>query len=642
MGGIAERSVDDAGDSTALYVGGFLAVYGERADEEELDLPREIIEAKLIQRADRCAGIPVNVNHAEDSVVGSVLGLFDLADGLFCVAKIYSPTFLDIASRAASKSQLVARGPGNGLKPDPVVEYLSTLYPGLSLSSRVPGPETIPVKAALSPDSGRLGGDAQSGPDDRFFEHVAICGVGRRRGTLGIYGRDLPWILDRFSFITPEERDNVLRHCAERASALPSDISDPFGSDAVGLLANSVDIGYIRQRFDKLRYDKKMLRRDGDTYVKASESPALTAPPCNIKVPDGANHGAAIAASGCMAQPVSSASALGAPGVPASSAIALPSDGVYLSKEALFSLLNVARTPVGVPSSAQSAVPYVASTVPYAVPTGATPIGAAYQHPTTPPPFFQTAAVPHSRSGMYGYERAPVVESAPGQFQGFRDDCARGLVYDRVPEASERYHRARDPDFDESRARETRGRRQLETRLERRRRRVADDGDESDEDVRLPGDSGYRRREKRRRGREDAPDGDDVMETVGYGELRDAINDLKRDLASMRASRDAVPRARSEGPGNVPVPALTVPEATATSTLTGDSTGEVHPAIERDCPVTPPKGAETVGKRRADGTRNGTVNASCEPDGLPATPHRQSVADLNRKLFVAALDRLES
>lgn len=375
--GVSERPGGDR-----IYVGGFLALYNEQPEEKDLLLPREVVSRHLRARAKAPYRVPININHDEAASIGSLCELFDVENGLFCFGEIYSRRFLDIVSRSCDKSYLVSKGPGNGLKPDPMVEYLTIGYPGLSLSNQA---ADVCGRAALTADatvaspvlgSGgepRLRGSVSDVPEDySFFKHVAICGVGRRRGTLGIYGRDVRWILDKFSALSEHEKaciENAVACCLESPvwDAVTGE-EDPFRSDAFGLLANSVDTAYIRERFPKLEYDKKILRQDCETYIRASESPSSAkkkGAACIIKdvvrrqaAGDAPRQPDTDARSSDMAQP---AAAAGAPtaqiAVPAAPLPTLSSDCVYLSKDAFLSLLNVNR-----PSSAPSQPATVAQT----------------------------------------------------------------------------------------------------------------------------------------------------------------------------------------------------------------------------------------------------------------------------------------
>ncbi|AGE11550.1 GP80 [Caviid betaherpesvirus 2] len=350
-------------ETDRVFVSGFLALYGEQPQEDCLRLSRDVVAANL-PGVDP-SSIAININHDDNAVVGRLHGLFDLPNGLFCFGEISSPSFLDIVRRSAEKSQLVSRGPGNGLKPDAVVEYLSTGYPGLSLSSR----STDERRCDAPSGPARAHIDGETTDEGTFFRHVAICGVGRRRGTLAIYGRDPGWMLDRFPGISNEDKLRMVTRVVSAVFApgarTGADARDPFRSDPYGLLANSVDTSYIRERFPKLDYDKRVLRIPPDTYVKASESPTASRAEgdCIIKRSEpflvwerraeesGPSCGAAETDMSAQPQVVPTVvPAASAPAVPAAAVVsaspaplALSSDCVYLPKDTFLSLVNASR-----------------------------------------------------------------------------------------------------------------------------------------------------------------------------------------------------------------------------------------------------------------------------------------------------------
>ena len=168
-----------------VLVAGFLCVYDDNDINDNFYLPRRTIQEEI--NSGNGLNIPLNINHNENAVIGTVSSLSDLQHGLFTVARVQSKEFLTIIKKIAAKSKLITNTEEKTLPPDPEIECLNSIFPGLSLSNRVGGNERDP-----------------------FFKHVSICGVGRRPGTIAIFGRNLNWILDRFSSITEEEKEKIL------------------------------------------------------------------------------------------------------------------------------------------------------------------------------------------------------------------------------------------------------------------------------------------------------------------------------------------------------------------------------------------------------------------------------------------------
>lgn len=446
-----------AGPVRGAFVGGFLALYDEEPSDSALRLPQAVVAEELARLGEGGGRLRLNINHDEDATVGAC-SLFPLARGLFCFGEVTSESFLRIAEDAAARCKMVLAGPRNGLRPDPLLEYLSTGYPGLSLSSRAVaaavaaassaagGEEEEKEKAADGEREGEKKKEGEEGDGGAFFRHVALCGVGRRRGTLGVYGRDVGWVLDRFDIISDAEREG-LRDAVTAAVLANRGASaglDPFRSDSLGLLAHSVDISYVRERFPKLEYDKKILKRGRDTYVKASEQPAAPSaagarppspPPRNIKdgtaaprraeepaprAPAGIPRRAAMAqAPAAVPSPASAATAgvVGQPGG-AGAPVSFPGDCVYLPKDAFFSLLTLNR-PAGVAGGgpAASVVPVANAGVGGVLGGGD---GQAYRQPPLPQyqqqqlyPGYLPQAAPVATALPHGAGAVPADRGAP-------------------------------------------------------------------------------------------------------------------------------------------------------------------------------------------------------------------------------------
>ncbi|APZ76282.1 capsid maturation protease [Murid herpesvirus 3] len=227
-------------DPSTIYVGGFVYVYGK--DRDELYIPKDVIH-KFIASGD-AVSIPLNINHNDLATIGYILNLFDLKNGLFCIGKIDSSKFITIMSDISKKSQLIALGPNNSLRPNPLLECLSAFFPAFSLSSK----------------------NLNNIDDINFFKHVSICGIGKRCGTVCVYGETIRWIVDKFNIIDESEKDRVLN---VKDSGRKYDFN--FDINLYDLLANTLDTSYIKDRLSKLRLDKKISGLSDTTYIKASK-----------------------------------------------------------------------------------------------------------------------------------------------------------------------------------------------------------------------------------------------------------------------------------------------------------------------------------------------------------------------------------
>ncbi|AFX83395.1 B80 [Murid betaherpesvirus 8] len=539
-----------------VYVGGFVTLYAETPTDTRLRLPRDVVARELQRSGD--ASLPLNINHDDSSVVGSVR-LFDTEAGLFCIGQLHSSTFLNIVGKAAEKSKLVARGPADGLDADPVVEYLSAGFPALSLSSCVPSE------------------DCSERPN--FFRHVSLCGLGRRRGTLAVYGRDCNWIVDKFSVLTEDERGAIsggaLAMCADEGS-------DPFNSDPYGLLASSVDDGYIAERLCRLRYDKRLLGlSSSDTYVKASELPD-----------DSEGHEAhSIICTDCqgeedreiMAQAPHSLTPVVGAGTSSGQNVPIPSDCVYLSRDALMSILSAA-------SNSSTVSPH-------------------NTYPTAP-------ANAHSGMGhferVYG-QRGPYISGRPYGYP----DADRYGYYDH-------WYR---PRYDMEDLRWDRERFDVGSFRDRRRRRAPspdDDDDDEDcvsargrsrpahepirkkrrnhrmEELSLPGESGYPKQVNIPEQR--SPEDSNMIE------FRATLNEIKKDISQIKSKTD---KAGGPGPSRE------------------ESVGS---SDQRSIPVS------DNGERKQE-----LVNASCDPAASAnvADGKRNGMLEVNKRMFMSLLNKID-
>lgn len=695
-----------------VYVGGFLARYDQSPDEAELLLPRDVVEhwlyAQSQGQSSLSVALPLNINHDDTAVVGHVAAMQSVRDGLFCLGCVTSPRFLEIVRRASEKSELVSRGPVSPLQPDKVVEFLSGSYAGLSLSSR----RCDDVEAATS----------LSGSETTPFKHVALCSVGRRRGTLAVYGRDPEWVTQRFPDLTAADRDG-LRAQWQRCGSTAVDASgDPFRSDSYGLLGNSVDALYIRERLPKLRYDKQLVGvTERESYVKASVSPEAA---CDIKAASAERSGdsrsqAATPAAGArvpssspsppveppspvqppalpaspsvlpaesppslspsepaeaasMSHPLSAAvtAATAPPGAtvagasPAVPSLAWPHDGVYLPKDAFFSLLGASRSAAPVMYPGAVAAPPSASPAPLPLPSYPASYGApVVGYDQLAARHFADYVDPHYPGWGRRYEPAPPLHPSypvpppPSPAYYRRRDSPGGM--DEPPSGWERYDGGH------------RGHSQKQHRHggsgghnKRRKEAAAASSSSSDEDLSFPGEAEHGRARKRLKshvnsdGGSGGHAGSNQQQQQRYDELRDAIHELKRDLFAARQSSTLLSAA-------LPAAASSSPTTTTVCTPTGELTsggGETPTAllsggakvaeraqagvVNASCRLATASGSEA-----ATAGPSTTGSSSCPASVVLAAAAAQAAAasqsppkdmvDLNRRIFVAALNKLE-
>nr|ALH44520.1 ORF17 [Human gammaherpesvirus 8] len=230
-----------------LYVGGFVDVVSCPKLEQELYLdPDQVTDYLPVTEP-----LPITIEHLPETEVGWTLGLFQVSHGIFCTGAITSPAFLELASRLADTSH-VARAPVKNLPKEPLLEILHTWLPGLSLSS------IHPRELSQTP----------SGP---VFQHVSLCALGRRRGTVAVYGHDAEWVVSRFSSVSQSERAHILQHVS---SCRLEDLSTPnFVSPLETLMAKAIDASFIRDRLDLLKTDRGVASILSPAYLKASQLP---------------------------------------------------------------------------------------------------------------------------------------------------------------------------------------------------------------------------------------------------------------------------------------------------------------------------------------------------------------------------------
>lgn len=242
----------------SIFVAGYLDVRDYPKTEKELIIDEDRVTENLpLQKR-----IPLNIEHEPDSAVGWVLNVFRTKAGLFCVGLINSSEFLDLIRRLYGSSAIAQASPQPGIAPDPLLQTLHAWLPELSLSSL--RPETAAA------DEGE--------PRDDYFDHVSLCALGRRRGTVAVYGPSLDWTLARFETLDEEDARLINSYVATL------DLQDlprvEFNANMEFFISKLIDSGFIQNRLDALKTDRRVAGvSTRATYLRASQVPTVLQPP---------------------------------------------------------------------------------------------------------------------------------------------------------------------------------------------------------------------------------------------------------------------------------------------------------------------------------------------------------------------------
>nr|QOW02499.1 capsid maturation protease [Tadarida gammaherpesvirus] len=232
-----------------IYVAGFVDVVNFPKIDSELYLDVTQINKFLPLKNP----IPLNIEHLSNANIGWIMGLYQVEYGLFCVGIINSEKFLSLLEKLFPNSH-VAQTRNVNLPPEPKLEMLHTWLPGLSLSSVHPDNMT----------------DALG---DQAFQHVSLCAMGRRRGTVAVYGLDLEWVLSKFTSITEIEKSRIYNEIQEiNTNTLASPL---FNINSETLMAKAIDASFIKNRIDILKTDRGVAEIQQPTYLKASATPQI-------------------------------------------------------------------------------------------------------------------------------------------------------------------------------------------------------------------------------------------------------------------------------------------------------------------------------------------------------------------------------
>nr|CAA73631.1 protease [Saimiriine gammaherpesvirus 2]CAC84312.1 protease [Saimiriine gammaherpesvirus 2] len=192
--------------------------------------------------------IPLNIEHLPESTIGHTIGLYAVTHGVFCVGVIHSEKFLHLTENLFSNS-CVAQTTNKFLPYQPLLEMLHTWLPALSLSSLCP--------------------TAQNASNTDMFQHVSLCALGRRRGTVAVYSMNLEDAISQFCSISQAEVENIYEDSKNvDINCLPKPV---FNIDPHILMAKAIDAGFIKDRLQLLQTDKGVAKIKKLTYLKASE-----------------------------------------------------------------------------------------------------------------------------------------------------------------------------------------------------------------------------------------------------------------------------------------------------------------------------------------------------------------------------------
>lgn len=228
-----------------VYVAGFVDVVNyPKSDKSLLLNPEQIAKCLPINNP-----IPLNIEHLCDAEVGWTLGLHQVDYGLFCIGAITSLNFLNLLEKLFINSS-VAQIRDKNVSPQPKLEMLHTWLPELSLSSMHPDLISKNIEPCQT------------------FQHVALCAMGKRRGTIAVYGHDVPWIISKFISLNEYEKDKLVQLYN---SVDTSNLELPnFNIQPEVLMAKAIDAGFIKYRLDILKADRGVADVKNALYLKAS------------------------------------------------------------------------------------------------------------------------------------------------------------------------------------------------------------------------------------------------------------------------------------------------------------------------------------------------------------------------------------
>lgn len=291
-----------------VFVGGYLVIYANQDDAgEEYRLPREVAARALPVEPGR---IPVNINHNASCRVGSTIAVVDVEKGLFFLGAVsgsLAPVMFKYVERdlfPASDGASTGEGAVGDFPTDDATpaQSLSEQEKFLYLLSNV-----LP---SLSLSSARLAnGDPPAGD---FFAHVALCELGKRDGTIAIYGSSPSEVLDAFSGLDGAAKQELERSAEAwtTSSRREEPVDEAMVSD--GLLRKFMNNAFLMDRGEYLRARRHLADVRRPKYLQAAETICLSAAnsvsggeaefPCEMRDPSAAGGGvdsSALESGGC-------------------------------------------------------------------------------------------------------------------------------------------------------------------------------------------------------------------------------------------------------------------------------------------------------------------------------------------------------
>lgn len=238
-----------------VFVGGYLVIYDSQEDAgDEYRLAREVAVSALPVEPGR---VPVNINHDANCKVGVTIAICDVGKGLFFLGAV-SGALSPILFRYVDGDLFSVDADGRGAalsETEKFLYLLSNVLPSLSLSS-----------SRLS--EGEL-------PDKNFFSHIALCELGKRDGTVAIYGSTPSEVIDAFSGLGGNaKRDLLLEIDKFSAAKIPPVIVDD-AAVTNSLLKKFVNNAFLMDRGDYLRARRAIADIDHPKYLQAAETVRL-------------------------------------------------------------------------------------------------------------------------------------------------------------------------------------------------------------------------------------------------------------------------------------------------------------------------------------------------------------------------------
>nr|WGL40838.1 capsid maturation protease UL26 [Psittacid alphaherpesvirus 6] len=260
-GGTSSALGNDWGskDYPPVYVAGYLVLYGRDGDGE-LAVSKEDVTAALPPSTP----LPINVDHRRDCTIGSVLSLVDDDLGLFFVGKIDCPRLAEVLFGAA-KDEIFGKRGGGMVDSEKLLYLIANYLPSASLSSR------------------RLVTGERA--DETFFDHVALCLLGRRVGTVVAYDSSVAGVVKPFSRLSENARFLALREASSTEETLLGVRWDP-DPKALGraLLGTAVNSMLLKDRWRVVSERRRQAGIQGHKYLQASTTTVF--PTLVSSVPD--------------------------------------------------------------------------------------------------------------------------------------------------------------------------------------------------------------------------------------------------------------------------------------------------------------------------------------------------------------------